>query len=50
MPRTATKALSYLGYTATPTGDDLAWGKLAPGTQIAKAEALFPRIDEKNEI
>jgi len=50
MPRTAAKALGYLGCTEAPRDEDLAWGKLPPGSQITKAEALFPRIEEKNEV
>ncbi|MRR36170.1 methionine--tRNA ligase [bacterium] len=49
MPRTAAKALGYLGCTEASRDEDLAWGKLAPGTQITKAEALFPRIEDKAE-
>jgi methionyl-tRNA synthetase len=49
MPATSTKALAYLGKTGKPTETDLAWGKLLPGTAIAKAEALFPRIEARGE-
>ncbi|ABB32546.1 methionyl-tRNA synthetase [Geobacter metallireducens RCH3] len=49
MPRTAAKALGYLGCMEALRDEDLAWGKLVPGTQIAKAEALFPRIEDKAE-
>jgi len=50
MPRTAAKALSYLGCTEAPSDDGLVWGGLAPGTQIVKAEALFPRIEDKADM
>lgn len=49
MPRTSAKALGYLGWTEPCREEDLAWGRLAPGTLIVKAEALFPRIEEKEE-
>jgi methionyl-tRNA synthetase len=49
MPQTAVKALSYLGITDAPNEKGLQWGGLAPGTKITKAEALFPRIEEKAE-
>jgi methionyl-tRNA synthetase len=49
MPRTSAKALGYLGWAAPPRDKDLTWGGLAAGTRIAKAEALFPRIEEKVE-
>ncbi len=49
MPSTAEKGLGYLGGDYPPTVESLAWGKLAGGTTIIKAEALFPRIEEKGE-
>jgi len=49
MPATSAKGLGYLGSTAAPSADALAWGRLAAGTSITKAEALFPRIEEKTE-
>jgi methionyl-tRNA synthetase len=49
MPATAVRALGYLGCPAGTVAADLAWGKLAAGTRIARAEALFPRIEEKVE-
>lgn len=49
MPATSVKGLGYLGMTATPSEADLTWGRLANGTSITKAEALFPRIEEKPE-
>jgi methionyl-tRNA synthetase len=49
MPSTSVKGLTYLGYSTTPTAVDLTWGKMQAGTSITKAEALFPRIEEKGE-
>ena len=49
MPKTSEKGLGYLGWTAAPDDQGLAWGGLKAGTAIAKAEALFPRIEEKGE-
>ncbi|ACM20503.1 methionyl-tRNA synthetase [Geotalea daltonii FRC-32] len=49
MPQTAVKALSYLGVTDAPNENGLRWGGLESGTQVTKAEALFPRIEEKAE-
>jgi methionyl-tRNA synthetase len=49
MPATAEKGLGYLGGNYPPTVESLAWGKLSGGTKIIKAEALFPRIEEKGE-
>jgi methionyl-tRNA synthetase len=49
MPTTAEKGLGYLGTAYPPTAATLKWGELACGTTIIKAEALFPRIEEKGE-
>ncbi len=49
MPTTAEKGLGYLGGEYPPTTASLQWGKLCGGTKIIKAEALFPRIEEKGE-
>jgi methionyl-tRNA synthetase len=49
MPKTAAKALGYLGWTEAPAESGLIWGGLKAGTAIVKAEALFPRIDDKGE-
>lgn len=49
MPNTSVKALTYLGCTEAPDEQGLQWGGLQQGTQITKAEALFPRIEEKPE-
>jgi len=49
MPATSAKGLAYLGTTAPPNEASLSWGGLTAGTVITKAEALFPRIEEKPE-
>jgi methionyl-tRNA synthetase len=49
MPATAAKGLGYLGTPYPPRETSLCWGILAGGTAITKAEALFPRIEEKKE-
>jgi len=49
MPKTAEKGLGYLGCHEAPSEQDLSWGGLQAGTAITKAEALFPRIEEKAE-
>jgi len=49
MPRTAEKGLRCLGISEAPDQAGLAWGGLKPGSTIIKAEALFPRIEEKGE-
>ncbi len=47
IPKTSARALGYLGCEGSPTEAGLVWGALRPGTVIIKAEALFPRIEEK---
>lgn len=49
MPKTAVKALGYLGWHEAPCEAGFAWGGLKGGTRIVKAEALFPRIEEKGD-
>ncbi len=49
MPETSAKALGFLGCQTEVAATQLSWGLLAPGTTIAKAEALFPRIDTTKE-
>jgi len=49
IPKTAAKALHYLGWKEAPSKTGLSWGRLKPGTTILKAEPLFPRIEEKGE-
>ena len=47
MPETSRKALGFLGWHQEPSAEQLCWGGLVAGTQIMKAEALFPRIDKE---
>ena len=47
MPATAEKALCSLGWNNEIDQEGLAWGGLQAGTTIIKAEALFPRYEEK---
>ena len=49
MPRTAAKALCYLGWETAPNESGLTWGGLQTGVRITKAEPLFPRIEDKEE-
>jgi methionyl-tRNA synthetase len=49
MPETARKTFTCLGWQQEPAEETLIWGLLPPGTAIAKAEALFPRIDTTKE-
>lgn len=49
LPDTSKKGLAYLDVTDAPSEAALKWGGLQPGTKIAKAEALFPRIEERGE-
>ncbi len=49
MPDTAEKALGYLGWREPASEAGLVWGGLQAETPITKAEALFPRIDEKGD-
>lgn len=50
MPETANKMSKSLGYKEiadnTPLREETEWGKLKPGSSIAKGEQLFPRIEE----
>jgi methionyl-tRNA synthetase len=46
MPKTAAKALGYLGWEGAAAESGFAWGALKAGTSVVKAEALFPRIEE----
>jgi len=47
LPATTEKALHFLGWTAAASKAGLLWGGLTAGTTITKAEALFPRYEEK---
>jgi methionyl-tRNA synthetase len=47
LPATSAKALISLGWHGEITKDSLLWGELKAGSIIIKAEALFPRFEEK---
>ena len=47
MPATTEKALASLGWDETVSKEGLKWGGLKGGATITKAEALFPRYEEK---
>jgi methionyl-tRNA synthetase len=46
LPEAAAKLRGAVGAGA-PAMADLVWGRLAPGTPVAKMPALFPRIDNR---
>jgi methionyl-tRNA synthetase len=53
MPAAMAKIWAQLGMTQgieSVRSEDLAWGKLASGQQVGKAQAVFPRIDAKPAI
>jgi len=45
LPEAASKLRAALGQAGVPTLADAAWGRLAPGTTVAKLPALFPRVE-----
>jgi methionyl-tRNA synthetase len=49
MPRTSEKALEYFGIKDEPKEETLTWGLLVAGSIVLKAEALFPRIEDRAE-
>jgi methionyl-tRNA synthetase len=53
LPQTTGKIWMLLGQSGTAAGialDGLRWGQLAPGTQLGKAQTLFPRVDKTEAI
>jgi methionyl-tRNA synthetase len=47
LPPTAERIRALLGLGGEPFSlADLEWGRLAPGTQVVKATALFPRVEQ----
>jgi methionyl-tRNA synthetase len=53
LPESTTKVWSLLGQPGQPGSfplDGLRWGQLAPGTQLGKSQALFPRIEKAEAI
>jgi methionyl-tRNA synthetase len=50
LPATSEKIRSPLGLGSIAIGSlDFQWGKMKPGTKVEKAQALFPRIEEKKQ-
>jgi methionyl-tRNA synthetase len=50
IPRAASRVLEMLGLRpGEPSGADLAWGRLVPGTPLGELTPLFPRIDKKDK-
>ena len=53
LPQTTAKIWTVLGQSGAVEGvalDGLRWGQLAPGTQLGKAQTLFPRVDKTEAI
>jgi methionyl-tRNA synthetase len=53
LPASTEKVWELLGQTGSPAAvelDGLRWGQLAPGKQLGKAQALFPRVDKNEAI
>lgn len=46
MPRAAARVLAMLGRDGSVSSDDLAWGRLEPGSVLSAVEPLFPRRDK----
>jgi len=49
VPEAATRIREGLGQPGAPRLSEVVWGRLAPGTPVAKIAGLFPRIEEKKE-
>jgi methionyl-tRNA synthetase len=47
LPDAAAKIRAGLGQAGEPTLADAVWGRLAPGTRVAKIAGLFPRVEDK---
>lgn len=45
MPAAAGRVMRTLGRPEEPAIDELAWGRLVPGTKLGPVEALFPRLE-----
>jgi methionyl-tRNA synthetase len=53
LPDTTAKVWALLGQKTSVGAvelDGLRWGQLAPGTQLGKSQALFPRIDKSEAL
>ncbi len=50
VPRAAARIFSMLGIgEREPVGDDLAWGRLEPGSPLGHVAPLFPRVEKTND-
>ncbi len=47
LPDAAARIRTGLGQAGEPKLADAVWGRLAPGTRVAKIAALFPRVEDK---
>jgi len=53
LPESTAKVWALLGQSGRVSGvelDGLRWGQLASGSQLGKAQALFPRVDKQEAI
>ncbi len=53
LPQSTAKIWTLLGQPGTVSAvnlDGLRWGQLTPGTQLGKAQTLFPRVDKNEAI
>ena len=46
MPRASARIFKMLGLPGEPGPQDLAWGRLEPGTPLGSIEPLFPRVEK----
>jgi methionyl-tRNA synthetase len=50
IPRAAARIFSMLGLgEREPGADDLAWGRVEPGSPLGKVVPLFPRVEKAND-
>jgi methionyl-tRNA synthetase len=47
LPDASAKIRAALGQSGAPALADAVWGRLEPGTRVAKIAALFPRVEDK---
>jgi methionyl-tRNA synthetase len=47
IPRAAGRIFRMLGIEGQPGAEDLAWGRLVPGSPLGPIEPLFPRLEKK---
>ncbi len=53
MPQSTSKIWNQLGQAGSVSAfplDGLRWGQLAPGTQLGKAQTLFPRVEKTEAV